>query len=421
MKPTDVSPKAYVEKLAPASPDEDLDPAFNVAPPSTAAKDISEHLNSFGRTVVSLTHSCHRGGKEMARLTGVRDGLYAIPGHPAGSNDGAFARPPAVSRFVEAGLRSMRLSRAQAELYRNRLDLDKTVSSSAAKVATALRSRELHKGQFKVLAALTPLLWTAFTIVAIPLNDWPTTSTNLAGEPGSGGTAADPTYLWAASGLIVAIGITVGFYQASRERAAVTGEGNRRGRSRPGDERPRPGLTNLVLLADQDRFVRWAHPFGLVSSILVAGLMAAGGYFRLSEVAAGRMATGVGLWLLWGAAAFVVSSLMTRLSQHRLNIIPAEDDHSDADEAKAAQNEASAAVGRKYIDSVLADQHRYAVEVSIDVIARYYEYNQGSRLSSRDEALDAFIVRDLHAARTELDAEAGQLVAATRTPWAGCR
>jgi hypothetical protein len=100
---------------------------------------------------------------------------------------------------------------------------------------------------------------------------------------------------------------------------------------------------------------------------------------------------------------------MAQLCQHWLNLKPAEMDLTDYDKASGAQNTASAIVGRRYLDEVLASQHQFAVDAGIAIIDRYYEANLLARISSRDEALDAFIRDDVAAARAELQAKADAL------------
>jgi hypothetical protein len=378
---------------------EELEMALQVPAPSKAAKEVSKHLHTFAKAIEASTNATFNGAMVMANGDGFRDGIHAIPGRAVTSCDQAgYVRPPAVERLVQLGVAAMTTARANADLCRAKSELDRSVASTSADVALGKRRRRLHRYQSGLLVLLSGLAISGFGAIAARLNDWP--STPGSGDGGSdGATATSSGYLMAATAMIVAIGITVGFFRATQERwRAVAERDGHHDEVARGDERAR-----------RDRLVSWSFMVGLASSVIIAGLLGIGGYFQLETVSAGRMVLGVVAWLLWGAAAYGVCVLMAQLCQHWLNLKPAEMDLTDYDKASGAQNTASAIVGRRYLDEVLASQHQFAVDAGIAIIDRYYEANLLARISSRDEALDAFIRDDVAAARAELQAKADAL------------
>lgn len=118
------------------------------------------------------------------------------------------------------------------------------------------------------------------------------------------------------------------------------------------------------------------------------------------------MTLGLGVWTVWGATLFLTAALLTRISQHWLNLLPAEIDLTDYDKAAAAQNESLAKVGEEFINKVARSQHDFVVDNCGQIIDHYYEANLLSRNRSRTDALDQFALDDSAAVRGRLTAAA---------------
>jgi hypothetical protein len=385
----------YIDTLGGPRSDreEELEFAVRIPPPSEAAEDVARHLSSFAQAVASLTNARFKGWMAVAGAAGYRDGAFAIPGRGGPRRSEAnLVRPPMVEKLVQLAASAMSEAQANAELYRAELGLKRSVASTSAEVTLGRRRRKLHRFQLTLLALLSMLATAGFGAIAARLNDWPNSSTNLSDAAGSAPTTTSGQYLVAVTFLIVAFGVTVGFFRATRERAlAVALRNESRSYLREGTE-----------IADADPLVAKVWQAGLVVSMAIAGLVGVGGYFKLESVSLVRMALGVSFWLVWGAAAYLGSGVMAQLSQHWLNLSPVEVDQTDYDSASAAQNAASAKVGFEYIDDVLASQRAFAGEVGVALIEHYYESNMLSRNASRNEEFDRFVSADIAQARIDL-------------------
>jgi hypothetical protein len=371
----------------------------NIDAPPEAKDKVVAHLVGFVRAVVSSTNARFGGWTSVAGDAGCRDGAFAIPGRGDGrarSGD-AFVRPPFVDRLVQLGVSSMSEAHTIADVFRAKFELEESVATTAGEGAQSRTRRWLQVFQLGQLGCLGFLTWWAFVSVAGKLNAWPSSSVGLTGTGGGAPTATSATSLKVACALIVALGITVGFYRAARERSISA-------QADP-DGEPIRGLMS----ADRDPVVSKAWVLGLALSTAIAGLIGIGGYFTLDSVDLGRMVPGVLAWMVWGAVAYFASGLMAQLSQHWLNVHPVEVYLTSWYRSSTDQNAASAEVGRRYIDDVLHSQHSFVVEASLALIEHYYEMNLLMRNSSRTRELDQFIGDDIKAAHREMLATASRL------------
>lgn len=404
MNPSSVTSsfRSYVDGLGGPRSDAETDPEFSVPipPPPETAGEIEQALMEFVRAVVSATNSRFSGWLHTSGLCGSRDGAFSVPGKGSEA-EGGLVRPPFVSRVVQLGEAAMSEGEAIGEIFRARMRLKATFHSKAADTARSRRRRRLHVYQLGLLVMIAAITTAGFAAIAEALNDWPSSSTLLLAEtieqlP----TVTSAPYLLAATVVVAALGITAGFFRAARERAfaktADTGQASAAREAIAASER-----------AGVDELVTRVWVIGLALSAVVGCLLAIGGYFKLAEVSMGRMALGLGVWAVWGAALFLTAALLTRISQHWLNLLPAEIDLTDYDRSASQQNEALAAVGEQFVEEILRRQHAFVVDTCTQVVDHYYEANLVMRNRSRTAELDHFATVDSAAVRRELASRAG--------------
>lgn len=408
MKATDLAGtlQKYVDGLGgPRSDQDDVEFSSSIPAPKDTADEVEKLLLAFVNSVVAATNAQLSGWRNVARTVGHRDGAVAIPGsnrrirvQDGSVQHGELARPPFIAKVVEMGESAMSEARILGDVCRSRLEIKQRISSTAAGAALGPRRRTLHKFQLGLLALISVITAWGFAGIATRLNDWPNAAGSLSPN-GDAPTATTWQYLLGASCLVVALGITAGFFRATRERSLLKTDGAGM------EDQVRRGIE----FADRDPLLRRIWSCGLAVSLAIGGLVGIGGYFRLESVSLGRMLFGLIVWLAWGAVTFLGCAYLTQVSQHWLNLLPAEIDLTDQDRARADQNTATTAVGEDFIRRVLENQHAFVVSASAAIVGDYYEFNLRRRNSTRSAALDAFALTDAEAASVELAAFAAAM------------
>jgi hypothetical protein len=392
----------YVDGLGGPRTDAETDPEFSVPipPPPETAGEVEAQLIEFVRAVVTATNARFSGWLHTAGVCGSRDGAFAVPGHGHAEGLG-LERPPFVNRVEALGESAMSEAEAIGEIFRSRMVLKATFHSKAAETARSKRRRRLHVYQLGLLVAVAAITTAGFAAIAQALNDWPNSSQQLTSVIDQLPTATSAPYLMAATFVVAALGITAGFFRAARERSFA----------KTADSGQAAAAREAMVAAERagvDELVTRVWVIGLVLSAVIGCLLAIGGYFKLAEVSVGRMVLGLGVWAVWGAALFLTSALLTRISQHWLNLLPAEIDLTDYDHAASAQNEALATVGEGFVIDIVRRQHAFVVDTCTQVVDHYYEANLLMRNRSRTAELDSFAGADGAAVRRALAARAAR-------------
>jgi hypothetical protein len=429
MKGTSVSTafRNYIDGLGGPHDATDNEPEFDVQIPSSpeTAQGVARELALFVSDLKSATNHRFSGWFRIAHSVGARDGAFAIPGQSGtDAEDATFTRPPFVNKMIEFGGSAVHEAEVIAELYRSGLELSAGVSGTSAESNQSRRRRNLHGFQLGLLIGAAILAVAAFGALAVRLNEWPSTAHPLSGGSGFP-TSTSLGYLTVSTFLIAALGVTAGFFAANRERsfakvhlpaldAGEAFQGGRQSEDSEADADLPTGLSTTEQSAfdelstpgriASDQFVTHLWSIGTALSVAVGFLIAVGGYFKLESVSLSRMSLGAIAWSLWGGVFFLFAAYLVRISQHWLNMLPAEIDLTEYDHTTALQNQESAKLGLRYVNRIVDSHRLFVVDACSTIIDHYYEINLRSRNNSRNISLDRFAIEDGKSARQELDA-----------------
>lgn len=396
MKPTTASTalQRYVGGLGGSRSEatEDLRFSSQIPPPGDAADTVLRRLREFETAIATATNTRFDGLLNASSRVGSRDGALAIPSEIDG---GELVRPAYVSSLLETGMLAVSNAHGIAESYRAEFNLASSVADKSAVGRLGEWRQALYNRQLGLLALISLIVTSGFSFAGFRLWEWSTTV-----DRADGVYSVPHQNVVGATAVITALGMTVGFFRAVRDRVRFKARQSERSEH----------YVEVGALADADPVVIWLGWIGLALSLGVGWLISIGASTDSTGLIGNSLPHLIG-WVLWGGLLYGAAVLLTQTSQHWLNLLPAEIDLTDIDDVTARENAESARLGLQHVERVLQSQYEFVTVASLRLISGYYSANISSRRSSRTGALDAFVHADGDRARDELEKYVSRLCA----------